>query len=216
VRPQRRFNSRIEMLDKLVGEVRNARPEERDDRYSADDQCRHCIRRFAFQASGQLYRLRVAPPADRGFMDIDNVPSARTRSWARISISVPAAVIASSRSTRLAMGTLQSVLAHVRDQSLDERERELLPVEYAHRVFTLPHAPPGWVCSANGCSDPLFQPSARRPSTWPGAEAPWRKVGFSAPPHTWGRVLIYEITGKHLHTSHLQASGTLLDCKLMS
>jgi hypothetical protein len=119
-------------------------------------------------------------------MDIENVPSARTRSWARISISVPPAVIASSRSNRPAMGTLQSVLAHVRDQSLDERERELLPVEYAHRVFTLPHALTGLGLQTAALS--RFQPSGRRSSTWPSAEAPWRKVGFSARPHTWGNV----------------------------
>jgi hypothetical protein len=31
-------------------------------------------------------------------------------------------------------------LTHARDQWLAERERELLPVAYAHVVFTLPHA----------------------------------------------------------------------------
>jgi hypothetical protein len=31
-------------------------------------------------------------------------------------------------------------LTHARDQWLTERQRELLPVAYAHVVFTLPHA----------------------------------------------------------------------------
>jgi hypothetical protein len=52
-------------------------------------------------------------------------------------------------------------LTHARDQGLAERERELLPVGYAHVVFTLPHALAGLALqNKRVVYDLLFQASA--------------------------------------------------------
>jgi len=79
-------------------------------------------------------------------------------------------------------------LTHARDQWLAERERELLPVGYAHVVFTLPHALAGLALhNKRAVYDLLFQASAatllevaRTPKHLGAA------LGFLSVLHTWG------------------------------
>ncbi len=83
-------------------------------------------------------------------------------------------------------------LTHARDQWLAERERELLPVGYAHVVFTLPHALAGLALqNKRVVYDLLFQASAAtlleiaRTPKHLGAG-----LGFLSVLHTWGQTLV--------------------------
>jgi len=89
-------------------------------------------------------------------------------------------------------------LTHARDQWLAERERELLPVGYAHVVFTLPHALAGLALqNKRVVYDLLFQASAAtllevaRTPKHVGAA-----LGFFSVLHTWGQTLLHH---PHVH-----------------
>jgi hypothetical protein len=89
-------------------------------------------------------------------------------------------------------------LTHARDQWLAERERELLPVAYAHVVFTLPHALAGLALqNKRVLYDLLFQASAAtllevaRTRKHLGAA-----LGFLSVLHTWGQTLLHH---PHVH-----------------
>ena len=89
-------------------------------------------------------------------------------------------------------------LTHARDQWLAERERELLPVGYAHVVFTLPHVLAGLALqNKRVVYDLLFQASAatllevaRTPKHLGAA------LGFLSVLHTWGQTLSHH---PHVH-----------------
>ena len=89
-------------------------------------------------------------------------------------------------------------LTHARDQWLAERERELLPVGYAHVVFTLPHALARLALqNKRVVYDLLFQASAatllevaRTPKHLGAA------LGFLSVLHTWGQTLLHH---PHVH-----------------
>ncbi|MEP6695030.1 MAG: IS91 family transposase [Chloroflexota bacterium] len=89
-------------------------------------------------------------------------------------------------------------LTHARDQWLAARERELLPVGYAHVVFTLPHALAGLALqNSRVVYDLLFQASAatllevaRTPRHLGAA------LGFLSVLHTWGQTLLHH---PHVH-----------------
>jgi Putative transposase/Transposase zinc-binding domain len=89
-------------------------------------------------------------------------------------------------------------LTHARDQWLAERERELLPVGYAHVVFTLPHALAGLALqNKRVVYDLLFHTSAatlldvaRTPKHLGAA------LGFLSVLHTWGQTLLHH---PHVH-----------------
>jgi hypothetical protein len=89
-------------------------------------------------------------------------------------------------------------LTHARDQWLAERERELLPVGYAHVVFTLPHALAGLALqNKRVIYNLLFQASAatllevaRTPKHLGAA------LGFLSVLHTWGQTLLHH---PHVH-----------------
>jgi hypothetical protein len=89
-------------------------------------------------------------------------------------------------------------LTHARDQWLAERERELLPVGYAHVVFTLPHALAALALqNKRVVYDLLFQASAttllevaRTPKHLGAA------LGFLSVLHTWGQTLLHH---PHVH-----------------
>ena len=89
-------------------------------------------------------------------------------------------------------------LTHARDQWLAERERELLPVGYAHLVFTLPHILGGLALqNKRVVYDLLFRASAatllevaRTPKHLGGA------LGFLSVLHTWGQTLLHH---PHVH-----------------
>jgi hypothetical protein len=89
-------------------------------------------------------------------------------------------------------------LTHARDQWLAERERELLPVGYAHVVFTLPHALSGLALQNKPVIyDLLFHASAatllevaRTPKHLGAA------LGFLSVLHTWGQTLLHH---PHVH-----------------
>ena len=89
-------------------------------------------------------------------------------------------------------------LTHARNQWLAERERELLPVGYAHVVFTLPHALAGLALhNKRVIYDLLFQASAaallevaRTPKHLGAA------LGFLSVLHTWGQALLHH---PHVH-----------------
>ena len=89
-------------------------------------------------------------------------------------------------------------LTHARDQWLAKRERELLPVGYAHVVFTLPHALAGLALqNKRVVYDLLFQASAttllevaRTPKHLGAA------LGFLSVLHTWGQTLLHH---PHVH-----------------
>ena len=80
-------------------------------------------------------------------------------------------------------------LTHARDQWIVERERELLPVGYAHVVFTLPHLLGGLALqNKRVVYDLLFRASAatlldvaRTPKHLGGS------LGFLSVLHTWGK-----------------------------
>ena len=89
-------------------------------------------------------------------------------------------------------------LTHARDQWLAERERELLPVGYAHVVFTLPHALSGLALQNKRVVYALlFQTSATtllevaRTRKHLGAA-----LGFLSVLHTWGQTLLHH---PHVH-----------------
>jgi Putative transposase/Transposase zinc-binding domain len=89
-------------------------------------------------------------------------------------------------------------LTHARDQWLAERQRELLPVGYAHIVFTLPQALAGLALqNKRVVYDLLFQASAAtllevaRTPKHLGAD-----VGFLSVLHTWGQTLLHH---PHVH-----------------
>ena len=89
-------------------------------------------------------------------------------------------------------------LTHARDQWLAARERELLPVGYAHVVFTLPHALAGLALQNKRVAyNLLFQASAAtllevaRTSKHLGAA-----LGFLSVLHTWGQTLLHH---PHVH-----------------
>jgi Putative transposase/Transposase zinc-binding domain len=89
-------------------------------------------------------------------------------------------------------------LTHARDQWLAERERELLPVGYAHVVFTLPHALAGLALqNKRVVYDLLFHASAAtllevaRTPKYLGAA-----LGFLSVLHTWGQTLLHH---PHVH-----------------
>ena len=73
-------------------------------------------------------------------------------------------------------------LTHARNQWLAERERELLPVGYAHVVFTLPHALAGSRCRTNASSMTCFSrpapPHCSRSRVRPSTSVP--RSAFSA------------------------------------
>lgn len=100
-------------------------------------------------------------------------------------------------------------MTHARDQWLAERERELLPVGYAHVVFTLPHALAGLaVQNKRVIYDLLFQASAatllevaRTPKHLGAA------LGFLSVLHTWGQTLLHH---PHVHCV-VPAGGLALD-----
>jgi Putative transposase/Transposase zinc-binding domain len=89
-------------------------------------------------------------------------------------------------------------LTHARDQWLAERQRELLPVGYAHVVFTPPHALAGLALqNKRVVYDLLFQASAatllevaRTPKHLGAA------LGFLSVLHTWGQTLLHH---PHVH-----------------
>jgi hypothetical protein len=89
-------------------------------------------------------------------------------------------------------------LTHARDQWLAEREREVLPVGYAHVVFTLPHALAGLALhNKRVVYDLLFHASAatllevaRTPRHLGAA------LGFLSILHTWGQTLLHH---PHVH-----------------
>ncbi len=89
-------------------------------------------------------------------------------------------------------------LTHARDQWLAERERELLPVGYAHVVFTVPHALAGLALqNKRVVYDLLFQASAatllevaRTPKHLGAA------LGVLSVLHTWGQTLLHH---PHVH-----------------
>ena len=89
-------------------------------------------------------------------------------------------------------------LTHARNQWLAERERELLPVGYAHVVFTLPHALAGLALqNKRVVYDLLFHTSAatllevaRTPKHLGAA------LGFLSVLHTWGQTLLHH---PHVH-----------------
>ena len=89
-------------------------------------------------------------------------------------------------------------LTHARNEWLEERERELLPVGYAHVVFTLPHALAGLALqNKRVVYDLLFQASAatllevaRTPKHLGAA------LGFLSVLHTWGQTLVHH---PHVH-----------------
>ncbi len=89
-------------------------------------------------------------------------------------------------------------LTHARDQWLAARERELLPVAYAHVVFTLPHALVGLALqNKRVLYDLLFQASAAtllevaRTRKHLGAA-----LGVLSVLHTWGQTLLHH---PHVH-----------------
>jgi hypothetical protein len=102
-------------------------------------------------------------------------------------------------------------LTHARDQWLAERQRELLPVAYAHVVFTVPHALAGLALqNKRVIYDLLFQASAatllevaRTPKHLGAA------LGFLSVLHTWGQTLFHH---PHVHcvvpAGGLPADGT--------
>jgi len=100
-------------------------------------------------------------------------------------------------------------LTHARDQWLAERQRELLPVGYAHVVFTLPHALAGLALqNKRVVYDLLFQASAatllevaRTPKHLGAA------LGFLSVLHTWGQSLLHH---PHVHCV-VPAGGLSLD-----
>ena len=89
-------------------------------------------------------------------------------------------------------------MTHARDQWLAERERELLPVGYAHVVFTLPHALARLALqNKRVVYDLLFHASAatllevaRTPKHLGAA------LGFLSVLHTWGQTLLHH---PHVH-----------------
>lgn len=89
-------------------------------------------------------------------------------------------------------------LTHARNQWLDERQRELLPVGYAHVVFTLPHALATLALqNKRVVYDLLFQASAatllevaRTPKHLGAA------LGVLSVLHTWGQTLLHH---PHVH-----------------
>ena len=89
-------------------------------------------------------------------------------------------------------------LTHARNQWLDARQRELLPVGYAHVVFTLPHALATLALqNKRVVYDLLFQASAatllevgRTPKHLGAA------LGFLSVLHTWGQTLLHH---PHVH-----------------
>jgi hypothetical protein len=89
-------------------------------------------------------------------------------------------------------------LTHARNQWLAERERELLPVGYAHVVFTLPHVLGGLALqNKRVIYDLLFHASAatllevaRTPKHLGAA------LGFLSVLHTWGQTLLHH---PHVH-----------------
>jgi hypothetical protein len=89
-------------------------------------------------------------------------------------------------------------LTHARDQWLAERERELLPVGYAHVVFTLPHALAGLALqNKRVVYDLLFQASAA--TLLEVARSPKHLgavLGFLSVLHTWGQTLLHH---PHVH-----------------
>ena len=102
-------------------------------------------------------------------------------------------------------------LTHARDQWIAERERELLPVGYAHVVFTLPHLLGGLALqNKRVVYDLLLRASAatlldvaRTPKHLGGA------LGFLSVLHTWGQTLLHH---PHVHcvvpAGGLSADGT--------
>lgn len=100
-------------------------------------------------------------------------------------------------------------LTHARDQWLAERERELLPVGYAHVVFTLPHALAELALqNPRVVYDLLFQASAatllevaRTPKHLGAA------LGCLSVLHTWGQTLLHH---PHVHCV-VPAGGLSLD-----
>jgi hypothetical protein len=89
-------------------------------------------------------------------------------------------------------------LTHARNQWLAEREHELLPVGYAHVVFTLPHALAGLALqNKRVVYDLLFRASAAtllevaQTSKHLGAA-----LGFLSVLHTWGQTLLHH---PHVH-----------------
>ena len=89
-------------------------------------------------------------------------------------------------------------LTHARDQWLAERERELLPVRYAHVVFTLPHAL-SWLALQNKrvVYDLLLRASAA--TLLEVARTPKHlgaSIGFLSVLHTWGQTLRHH---PHVH-----------------
>ena len=89
-------------------------------------------------------------------------------------------------------------LTHARDQWLAERERELLPVGYAHVVFTLPHALARLALqNKRVVYDLLFQASAA--TLLEVARTPKHlgaSLGFLSVLHTWGQTLLHH---PHVH-----------------
>jgi hypothetical protein len=89
-------------------------------------------------------------------------------------------------------------LTHARDQWLAERERELLPVGYAHVVFTLPHALAGLALqNKRAVYALLFKASAA--TLLEVARTPKRlgaALGFLSVLHTWGQTLLHH---PHVH-----------------
>jgi hypothetical protein len=89
-------------------------------------------------------------------------------------------------------------LTHARDRWLAARQRELLPVPYAHVVFTLPHVLAGLALqNKRVVYDLLFQASAatllevaRTPKHLGAA------LGFLSVLHTWGQTLLHH---PHVH-----------------
>jgi hypothetical protein len=89
-------------------------------------------------------------------------------------------------------------LTHARDQWLAERERELLPVRYAHVIFTLPHTL-SWLALQNKrvVYDLLFRASAA--TLLEVARTPKHlgaSIGFLSVLHTWGQTLQHH---PHVH-----------------
>lgn len=88
--------------------------------------------------------------------------------------------------------------ARLRAQWFDDRQQELLPVEYFHVVFTLPDAlGPLTLQNKSLVYNLLFRAAAetllQAASTWKGLQA---KIGFFAILHTWGQKLDLH---PHLH-----------------
>jgi len=96
------------------------------------------------------------------------------------------------------IGIAPKCLTHARDQWLAARERELLPVGYAHVVFTLPHVLAGLALqNKRVIYDLLFHASAatllevaRTPKHLGAA------LGFLSVLHTWGQTLLHH---PHVH-----------------